>query len=423
MVIIGIIGCFLILIFVHLALKDVLSPPFILTGIWLSIYLLLLFLRAGSVSFKSIYYLSFLTGLIFFVLGFFLIVINKNKNNCNIFGERMSNYRFKLPYIQIFILFAFILFFIYFLRVIQYVSQNFAFNFWYTLSHGKKTGIFRIPVIIEYSRSAIISLNIITGIVFFSNPSKRSKRYFLLSGIVTVFYVVTAGNRGAVFIWIIAITFSYLVIKNFENRKLFSVLLKLALVVLLIFFITNFAKYVYANQKKPIEFSQKIFKHYFASSPIAFVEWMKQHEEHVHGANTFRFFIAIYKSLGGNVEVPQTVQDPIKITKLGEETNVYTVLQYYAKDFGLIYAFLILFLLGMFYGALYKKSVLTNNVKLFYIALQAISYYPLLYQFFSDQYFTILSSWFQYVFWLWLFTRKEFLIWDDKRETNTIEVN
>ncbi len=420
MVIIGIIGCLLILGFVHLALKDVISPPFILSGIWFSMYILLLLFRGGTVDFSSIYYLSFLGGLCFFVFGFFLVIINKNKVNCNTLNERKSNFRFKLPYIQIFLLITLILFSIYLVKAVHFVSQEFAFNFWQTLSTGKKTGAFEIPIVIEYSRSAVIALSIVCAIVFFSNPSKRNKRYFFISGIVALFYVITAGSRGAIFMWILSITFSYFIIKNFGNRKLFSVLLKLALGILLIFIITNFAKYVYSDQNNAFEFSKNILKHYFTSSPIAFVEWMKTAKEHIHGANTFRFFIAIINSLGGGIDVVQTVQDPIKITKLGEETNVYTVLQYYASDFGLIYAFFIQLILGGVHGFFYKKANLSNKISPFYIALQAIFYYPLLYQFFSDQYFTLLSSWLQYIFWFWIFTNRAFLSKGDDIEMTKI---
>lgn len=409
MVIIGIIGCLLILGFVHLVLKDVLSPPFILSGIWLFMYTLLFIIRGDSVDLSSPFYLSFLGGLCFFIFGFFLVVINNNKVNCGTIKERKSNLRFKLPYIQIFLLITIILFSIYLIKAIHFISQEFDFNYWRTLSIGKKTGKFEIPIIIEYSRSAVIALSIVCSIVFFNNPSKINKRYFIISGIIALFYVITSGNRGAIFIWIISLTFSYLIIKNYSNKKLFYVLVRLALVILTVFIVTNFAKYVYSDQSDAIKFSQYLLKHYFTSSPIAFVEWMKSAKEYTHGANTFRFFLAIYNNLGGNIDVVETVQDPIQITKLGEETNVYTVLHYYARDFGLIYALLIQIFLGIWHGFLYKKSILADRATPFFIALQSIFYYPLFYQFFSDQYFTLFSSWLQYILWFWIFTNRAFL--------------
>ena len=53
---------------------------------------------------------------------------------------------------------------------------------------------------------------------------------------------------------------------------------------------------------------------------------MKSAKEHIHGANTFRFFIAIYNGMGGAIDVVQTVQEPITITKLGEE-EIYLMLK------------------------------------------------------------------------------------------------
>jgi len=216
--------------------------------------------------------------------------------------------------------------------------------------------------------------------------------------------------------WILTIVFCYLLVKNYNNKKLLVIFSRLVLLILIIFIYTNFIKYVHVSESESYEFTKYILKHYFTSSPIAFVEWMKATHEHLHGANTFRFFIAVINSIGGNVDVTQTVQEPIQITKLGEETNVYTVLHYYASDFGLVYAFFVQIILGFFHGILYLKANLSKKMSAFFVALQAISYYPLLYHFFSDQYFTLFSSWLQYLFWFWLFTRKQFLISDYTEE-------
>ena len=154
--------------------------------------------------------------------------------------------------------------------------------------------------------------------------------------------------------------------------------------------------------------------HYFSSSTVAFVEYMKSPKDYLYGANTFRFFIAILKSIGFNVNVPELIQEEIQF--YGDKTNVYTVLHYYVRDFGIIYAFFIQFVLGIFYGVLYKKAILKGTFSPFYIAVLSIFFFPLINQFFDDKYFSILSSWLQMIFWIWFFTSKSFLTLDELAE-------
>jgi len=361
MVIIGIIACLFILGFVHIALKDVISPPFILSGIWLFAYIALFVFKRDIADFSSIYYLSYLGGLIFFVTGFFLAVGNQNKTKCNTLEKRQTTYRFKLPYIQIFLLLVFILFAIYFIKVILFISQSNTYNFWHTIHEGIGSGTFSVPLIIEYSRSAVIALNLVCAIVLFNNPTRKNKQYFSLSALIALFYVLMSGNRGTILLWIIPLTFIYLVVKNYENRKLLKILWRLALGVLIVFVLTNFAKYVYSDQSDAVQFSVHLIDHYFSSSTIAFVEWMKSSKEQLYGANTFRFFLAILESLGFNVNVPELIQQEIHF--YGDKTNIYTVLYYYSRDFGLLYAFVVQLFLGMFHGILYKKAVLSRVLR------------------------------------------------------------
>lgn len=407
-VLIGILSCLLILALVHIALKDVLAPPFVLSIVWLFAYFMLLIFKSGSIPLKSIYYLSFVVSLIFFSFGFFAIIRNNSKQKNNFTSPRISEFRFKLPYIQIFLLTFIILTIIYFFKVFTYVQSENEYNFWHTLTVGLKDGSFHLPTIMEYSTSPVIALNIICTIVFFSNPSIRNKRYFYISTILAGFYAVTSGNRGTVFLWLIALTISFLIVRNYDNIKLIKVLSKLSVIILVIFIISNFAKYVYSDQSDAIEFSKTLINHYFSSSTIAFVEWMKTNNDYFYGANTFRFFLAVFDSIGFNTDVPNLIQQEIEI--YGDKTNIYTILQYYAKDFGLFYAFFIQLIIGMGYGVLYSRAVLTKKIRPFSVAILSMLYFPLVNQFFDDKYFSLLSTWIQMLFWIWVFTRKKILI-------------
>ncbi|MBV1817955.1 O-antigen polymerase [Clostridium cochlearium] len=406
MIYVSIIGCFIILLFSWIKLKDVIAPPFILSAIWMLMYIVLL-LRKSTVDLSSGYYLSFFLGLCFFVTGFFFVIRNKNKRNCLAKEEKNSDFKFNLLFIKITLLIISILFLLFFAKVSKYILSNYAFNFWQTLSIGRREGMFSEGYIISYSRNAIIAFFIVCGITYFSNPNKQNKKYFFILLIIALFFTVTAGSRGMIFMIVLAVFFSFMIIKNYGNKKTAVVLSVVILIILTTFIVFAFLKYVYEDRSNTFEFILKQMRIYFSTSMIAFVEWIKTFNDYSYGANTFRFFSAIFNAVGYNIEIPNTVQEFVWV--YGDRTNVYTILHYYATDFGLIFAFMIQLILGMIHGFLYKKSVLAKEINSFFIALQSISYYPLVYQFFSDQYFTILSIWIQLIFWLWIFTRRGFL--------------
>lgn len=115
------------------------------------------------------------------------------------------------------------------------------------------------------------------------------------------------------------------------------------------------------------------------------------------GKNTFRLFYAVSYAFGF------TDSPPIALIKSYEfvpmPTNVFTVYEPYFRDFSYIGLFIpTLFMVGHWF--LYVKARKSGGVWVFYYAA---SVYPLMMQFFQDQYFSLLSSWIQIVFWYWLF--------------------
>jgi oligosaccharide repeat unit polymerase len=411
MVFVGILGCFIIMFFSWIKLKDFLAPPFIISAIWLLMYIILL-LRSKTVDLSSIYYLSFFIGLCFFIMGFFIVIGNRNKRKCCAIKEKESNLTFNPFLIKIVLLILIPLFLIFLREVISFILANYSYNFWQTLSIGRRTGTYGESFIISYSRIAIIAFTVVSSIIYFSNPIKRNKGYFFISLIIASFFTVTAGNRGTIFMLVLAIFFSYMIIKNYKNRKVSIILSVAASLILAIFISFAFMKFVYEDQSNTLGFILSQMRLYFSTSLIAFVGWAESFQDYSYGSNTFRFFLAILNSVGYNIEVPGNVQDFVLV--YGDRTNVFTILHYYAMDFGLVYAFIIQLILGIIHGLLYKKAILYKGINPFFIGLQSLSYYPLVYQFFSDQYFTLLSTWVQFLLWIWIFTRKGFLISDKK---------
>ena len=114
------------------------------------------------------------------------------------------------------------------------------------------------------------------------------------------------------------------------------------------------------------------------------------------GQSIFRFFFALFYSLG------LTDSPPISLVKeyafVPGPTNVYTVYEVYWADlsyFGMLVPSV--FLVG--HWMLYRSASRGSGISIF---LCSASYYPLIMQFFQDQYVSLISQWLQLVFWYWL---------------------
>lgn len=117
------------------------------------------------------------------------------------------------------------------------------------------------------------------------------------------------------------------------------------------------------------------------------------------GENSFRLFLMLLNGLGVvQFELVQLNRDYAEVPDL---TNVYTVYEAYFLDFSYL-GFLIpsLFLIVHFF--LYRRAIFRGGGWIF---VYAASVYPLIMQFFQDQYFSLLSMWIQVCFWCWFIFR------------------
>lgn len=108
------------------------------------------------------------------------------------------------------------------------------------------------------------------------------------------------------------------------------------------------------------------------------------------GKNVFRFFVALAKGVGFEVEPVKLVQEFIRVPL---PTNVYTFYQPYVRDFGWLGGLLAQIILGLMHGAIYKRALYGQRL---WQILYGLSLYPLVMQFFHDQYFSLISQWLQY---------------------------
>ena len=114
------------------------------------------------------------------------------------------------------------------------------------------------------------------------------------------------------------------------------------------------------------------------------------------GLNVFRSPLAVAKAVGVDVTVLPLVKEYVFVP---EPTNVYTVMLPYVRDFswpGLLFFFA---LFGRMHGSLYWRAQLGDPRC---VVLYGLSVYPLLMQFFQDQYVSLLTTWVQFSVLVWL---------------------
>jgi oligosaccharide repeat unit polymerase len=130
------------------------------------------------------------------------------------------------------------------------------------------------------------------------------------------------------------------------------------------------------------------FSQLFESSPSP--DW---------GVHTFRFFIALQYVLGISAITPKPLVREFDFVP--DPTNVYTAYDVYFRDFA-YFGILVPPTFLILHYWLYRKAMRLGGVWIFYYSA---SVYPLVMQFYQDQYFSLLSMWIQIIFWYWIFLR------------------
>ncbi|MFW3537912.1 O-antigen polymerase [Vagococcus fluvialis] len=379
--------------------KNIISPAVIMSLLWSLSYFLQFF--RSDLNHSSPYYLIFSLGVLFFCIGFYLStdIFNKLKINKNYSNENIKFINLKIYNIMFY--FVLIVFIYYFLTIYKLVINNFSFNVWQSIRIAKSTGLYFEPTFIEYGRVMIICFTLFSLYLWLEKKGDISSlRLIILFGITLVF-CFTAGNRGILFLFIISSVLVYIITKQVENKKIIILLSILLIVILFVFIVTTFLKFIYEDQSDRGQFILEKLRLYFTTSMPSFVQWAKSDYQLSYGANTFNFFVKILNSLGFNLEIQSVIQPFIWIND--DYTNVYTIFQYYSKDFGIFYSLIVQFVFGIIYGNLFYKVTNIRKNKVKNLLFLATIYFPLLYQFFDDKYFSLTSTWIQIYIWYTLF--------------------
>jgi oligosaccharide repeat unit polymerase len=128
---------------------------------------------------------------------------------------------------------------------------------------------------------------------------------------------------------------------------------------------------------------------YLLGGVAAFDVWLDMPNRLEWGLNALRTPLAVAQALGADVTVLPLVKEYVYIPL---PTNVYTALQPYYSDFAWPGLLVFFAMFGSLHGWLYKRArqpgADPRNV-----IFASLAMYPLLLQFFQDQYLSLLSTW------------------------------
>lgn len=382
--------------------KDVMHPGVLFCVPWI-IFSLMLPISELDFNASSNCYLYLAFGVIIFEIACFII---QKKIRIN---ERLqeNKYKFKVNYFILKLLIGIEIIFSIFVLYRYYIliNNNYTINVLQTYSLNKNE--LGNEGLISYGRNMFLALgiSIIIGYSRVEDKEKKIyKKYMIFQIIIMIILSITRMSRNGMLFSMLPILISYIIVTRQQNIKVIKKLLLFLIIFLIVFFAFSVFKYFYEYTDKTSYI--KNFKNQFLTygcGGIIAIQKMFDAGNFVqyYGLNSFRFFIAIYDKIFNSNYAKSLVQNFISIGN-GVTTNVYTFYQYYISDFGLIYALLIQFLVGIFHGVSYKKM---SQMKNYWIYIFSFSIYPLIMQFFQDQYISLMSTWIQILIFGFVFLR------------------
>lgn len=254
----------------------------------------------------------------------------------------------------------------------------------------------RLPAIFNYYRKIIQFLCLIILNMYWNLDKKNRKsikKYVLILFIMALLCVVSVPTRNGILFFILPLVFTYLSTHKVSNKKILLTGMAAIFIFLGIFYNISLGKYwyLYENSNSRVDVIINELITYLSGSIVAFIETANNHSFTYFGQNTFRFFFAIIDKIF-HMNLAQNLVNEFTTINYGIKTNVYTFYDFYLRDFGLIYAIFVQFIMSIIHGVTYKG---VQKKSPFQIYLFSMLSYPLIMQFFQDQYISLMSTWLQ----------------------------
>ena len=376
--------------------KKFLYPPLFLC--FISFFLILLhFIFFYFLSFKPNKLSGNTLGYIFLINLFFstggLIAKGLIKDQI----KQPKKYYFNEKLINIFVFFNISILFLYLLKIKKITGDFFNLKLfrYYTSIENVNLGLIKYGVFLSIFMSIIVYIH-------YLNKSKRYNISCIIMFFLTLFLTFLTGSRGYIFFFILSCLGVYSIYRTINVTLLLKIIF--GLMISFVFIATVLNKSTPNDYSGSFNYTKlekaEFFLYSYATLPLsAFDEFYNQPIEITYGDVLFRF--------------PKTVLNKLKIiksepTKLVEKyvsvpdrVNVFTAFYKIIKDFGILYSFLFVLIVGYLHSSWFFKA----NRDIQYVIGFAILMFPLGMIFFEENYLSILSTWIQFFIYIKLLKR------------------
>ncbi len=256
-----------------------------------------------------------------------------------------------------------------------------------------------LPPLFDYYRKITQYLFFAFSIVYWKEPAEKRKSikiYVYILFVISALATISVPTRNSILFFVLPLIMCWYCTHNTNNKRIAGSLLIAAIGFLVVFYVISLGKYWYRYSDTGVsrfDVIREEFQTYLSGSIAAFSSTWKQHSLTRYGGNTCRFIIAIFDKICGTHNAVPLINE-FESFGNGFRTNVFTFYDFYLRDFGVLYALLIQFFVAIIHGVSYKKMQTQNPYSIYLFAMLT---YPLVMQFFQDQYFSLLSTWIQII--------------------------
>lgn len=256
--------------------------------------------------------------------------------------------------------------------------DDMAFNLRYSLSEGKDGPGFGI---LAYGVPLSLYLLLLESIFY---DSKSKPRFALAIVIASIFCVLSTG-RTFLLALLIYMLLPLMVSGRLRTGKGMAVLTVIFLPVFYIYAVT-----LGKDGGSGLQSELEVFSIYLFGGLFAFDQLTQTIVPYGDfGAHLFRIVYAVANAFDRSVHVMPIIED---YQYFGATTNVYTVFGKAFRDFGYFGVAAYMFFIGVFHGYIYCGM---KRGSIYYKILFVLSFYPMVMQFFQDQYLGLASTWIQ----------------------------
>jgi oligosaccharide repeat unit polymerase len=393
--------------------KKITYPPLIFCFIWLVTFLVRMtftsfYLQQLRPLHNSTYLLLITGGLVATIAGFISLsqytYVNKQgglSEETEVRNIIFSPLSFKLrAFLTVFVIGVFPLFINYIVNVIipGQVENVFKSIRYETAVNEVSFGVFSYFV----TFSAFVAL--LNGYVFWQNKTVGNRWLYIISFFVSLIFAITTMGRTSV---LMTLSFNAAIYFISVGTIRIGQIIRYAFAFVILFLVMGVLldKGGSLNEgvKENANSSIEMFGMYMLTPANALDTYMHTPlQKKDKGMRSLRFFYVLADK-AGIIHVDNKEFDLLdEFLFVPYPVNVYTFYNPYIRDFGVIYALIILFLIMLWHSANFIKASLVPRAFFSRIAY-CYMFYPLLMVFFNDQYMSVLSSWIQLFLYAYIF--------------------